>query len=67
MGRSFRQFLIDCATEGMPIRTTATKKPVRYDPMRANNRFPWVDEDGTRYPCHYVEAVNVKTNRRYNP
>lgn len=67
MGKSFRQFLIDCARGGMPIRTTQTKKPVIYDPRRSNDRFPWVDEDLTRYPCHYVEAVNPKTNRRYNP
>lgn len=67
MGKSFRQFLVECAQRGLPIRTTQTKLPVVYAPRRSNDRFPWVDENGEHYPCHHVEAVNPKTNRRYNP
>lgn len=64
--KSYRQFLIDCSRT-MTIRAQVSKLPVVYDPQRANNRFPWVDENGQRYECRHVEAVNPKTNRRYNP
>lgn len=67
MGISYREFLIRCSREGRPVRTTATKKTVTYAPRRRNDRFPWVDDNGEHYPCHHVEAVNEKTNRRYNP
>lgn len=67
MGISYRQFLVRCAQEGLTIRVAATKKPVRFAPKRSGDRFPWVDADGAHYPSGNVEAVNPRTNRRYNP
>lgn len=66
-GKSYKQHLRECAAGGFEIRTTVSKKTVRYDPIRPTDRMCWVDVDGIRYQSHHVEAVNPKTNRRYNP
>lgn len=62
---SFRQHLIRAAKEGYNLKTVVTRKPVVYAPLRSNDRFPFVDADGTRYPPQHVGAYD-ENGKRFN-